>query len=134
MSIQLSKDSIDIGIVTRNAGPMLEFYRDVVGCEFQGEMSTPTTTMQRLLCGTTVVKIVTPTNLSDIEAPPGGIGGASGIRYWTISVTNLDEMAQKCADAGRPVPVKPTEIRPGVRIAMVEDPDGNWLEFLETSG
>ena len=23
------------------------------------------------------------------------------------------------------------EIRPGVRIAMVSDPDGNWVEFLQ---
>jgi hypothetical protein len=23
------------------------------------------------------------------------------------------------------------EIRPGVRIAMVADPDGNWVEFLQ---
>jgi hypothetical protein len=25
----------------------------------------------------------------------------------------------------------PREIRPGIRIAIVEDPDGNWVEFLE---
>jgi hypothetical protein len=23
-----------------------------------------------------------------------------------------------------------TEIRPGIEIAIVEDPDGNWVEFL----
>jgi predicted enzyme related to lactoylglutathione lyase len=27
----------------------------------------------------------------------------------------------------------PTEIRPGVRIAMIEDPDGNWVELLENT-
>ena len=26
-----------------------------------------------------------------------------------------------------------TEIRPGVTISMVEDPDGNWVEFLQAS-
>jgi hypothetical protein len=26
-----------------------------------------------------------------------------------------------------------TELRPGIRIAMVADPDGNWVEFLEES-
>ena len=41
MTIELSKDSIDLGIVTRNPGPMLEFYRDVLGFEFQGEMPVP---------------------------------------------------------------------------------------------
>jgi hypothetical protein len=26
-----------------------------------------------------------------------------------------------------------TELRPGITIAMVEDPDGNWVEFLTGS-
>jgi predicted enzyme related to lactoylglutathione lyase len=29
------------------------------------------------------------------------------------------------------VAVPPLEIQAGVRIAMVEDPDGNWVEFLQ---
>ena len=67
-------------------------------------------------------------------APPGGLGGATGYRYWTISVSNLDELVGACGDGGYKVAVPPTEIRPGIKIAMVEDPDGNWVEFLETSG
>ena len=39
----------------------------------------------------------------------------------------------RCAGAGRKVVVEPREIRPGVRISMVEDPDGNWVEFLEVT-
>jgi len=31
------------------------------------------------------------------------------------------------------VAIAPVTICPGVTIAMVEDPDGNWVEFLETS-
>jgi hypothetical protein len=27
--------------------------------------------------------------------------------------------------------VKVTTIRPGITISMVEDPDGNWVEFLQ---
>ena len=46
---------------------------------------------------------------------------------------NLDGIAQQCKDGGYKVTVEPREIRPGVRIAMVEDPDGNWVEFLETN-
>ncbi len=134
MGIELNKDSIDLGIVTRNGDAMLAFYRDVLGFDYEGEMQMPGGgVMQRLHCGTSLIKIVTPGNLSDAEAAGGGIAGATGYRYWTISVTNLDDLAKECQDAGRPVPVAPTEIRPGVRIAMVEDPDGNWVEFLETS-
>ena len=41
------------------------------------------------------------------------------------------DFAQACADAGYAVKVKVTTIRPGITISMVEDPDGNWVEFLQ---
>jgi catechol 2,3-dioxygenase-like lactoylglutathione lyase family enzyme len=54
----------------------------------------------------------------------------SGYRYWTMTVSNLSEMVQACTEAGAKVAVKERELRPGVKIAIVEDPDGNWVEFL----
>ena len=89
--------------------------------------------MYRLLCGTTLVKLVAPAHGAAGAAPPGGIQGAYGYRYWTISVPNLDELTRRCAAAGRKVVDEPREIRPGVRISMIEDPDGNWVEFLEVA-
>jgi catechol 2,3-dioxygenase-like lactoylglutathione lyase family enzyme len=134
MSLTLAKDSVDLGIVTRNPEPMLAFYRDLLGLDYQAEMPMPGGgSMHRLLCGTSLIKLVTPGNLTATEAPPGGIAGASGYRYWTITVANLDALAELCTEAGVPVTIPPTEIRPGVRIAMVEDPDGNWVEFIENA-
>lgn len=133
MTIALNKDSIDIGIVVKDAEAALGFYRDTLGFEDTGSMPLPGGggTMYRLLCGTTLVKLVAPEAELAAAAPPGGIQGAYGYRYWTISVPNLDEITDRCAAAGRKVVVKPREIRAGVRISMVEDPDGNWVEFLE---
>lgn len=134
MTIELTKDSIDLGIVTRTPAPMLAFYRDTLGLDYQGEMQMPGGgSMHRLLCGTSLIKLYTPGNLSDKNAVPGGIPGATGYRYWTLSVANLDALTTACAEAGARVAVRPTEIRPGVRIAIVEDPDGNWVEFLQTA-
>ena len=87
-------------------------------------------TMYRLLCGTSLIKLVAPKEAPPATAPPGGIPGATGYRYWTISVSNLDEITARCAEAGRRVVIAPRDIRAGVRISIVEDPDGNWLEFL----
>ena len=131
MTIELTKDSVDLGIVTRNPDAMLSFYRDTLGLEFEGEMQMPGGgNMLRLLCGTSMIKIVTPGNLSENDAAPGGIPGATGYRYFTISVSNVDELTQRCEDAGSSVAVPPTEIRAGVKISIVTDPDGNWVEFL----
>jgi len=67
------------------------------------------------------------------EAKParGGIAGASGYRYWTMSVTNLQEITDAVAAAGYKVRIPVMEIAPGTKISMVEDPDGNWVEFLD---
>jgi glyoxylase I family protein len=135
MTIALTKDSIDIGIVVKDAEAALGFYRDTLGFTDTGSMAMPGGggTMYRLLCGTTLVKLVAPETALSESAPAGGIQGAYGYRYWTISISNLDAVTDACTAAGRKVVVKPREIRPGVRISIVEDPDGNWVEFLEVA-
>lgn len=130
MTIKLTKDSIDLGIVTANPEAMTAFYRDVLGFEDDGQMALPNASMVRLRCGTSVIKLVTNEKPPAASAPPGGIGGATGYRYWTISVANLQEIVDACERAERRIVVPITEIRPGVAIAIVEDPDRNWVEFL----
>ena len=134
MGIQLTKDSIDLGIIIKDSEKSLAFYRDTLGFKHEGDMPMGGgTTMHRLLCGTSLIKLLSPGTKPPAEAAPGGIQGATGYRYWTISVSNLDDLVKECEAKGYNVPVQPREIRPGVRIAMVEDPDGNWVEFLQTS-
>ena len=135
MALELTKDSIDLGIVTGRPDEMVAFYRDVLGFDDRGTSPLPGGprsggTMYRLMCGTSLIKIVAPHNPPGLVAAPGGIGAATGYRYWTISVSNLHEAVAACQAAGTPVAVAPTEIRPGVTIAIVEDPDGNWVELL----
>ena len=131
MSVELTKDSIDLGIVVQDAEASLRFYRDVLGLEDQGEMPMPGGTMHRLLCGTSLIKLVSLSKAPGASAPPGGIAGATGYRYWTISVSNLDEVTASAEKAGRKVVISPREIRPGLKISMIEDPDGNWVELLQ---
>lgn len=132
MSANISKQGIDLGIVTSKPAEALKFYRDTVGLPYMEELAMPGgMTMHRLKAGDSVIKIVSMAKAPAAVAPPGGIQGATGYRYWTITVTNLNELAKRCADAGYKVPISPREIRPGVAIAMVEDPDGNWVEFLQ---
>jgi len=133
MALKTTKDSIDLGIVTTNGPAMLAFYKDVLGLPHQGDMPMPGGgTMHRLLCGTSLIKLVVPGKAPAAKPAPGGLAGATGYRYWTISVANLDECVAAAKAAGRTIPVPRTAIRPGIEIAMIEDPDGNWVELLET--
>lgn len=133
MALKTTKDSIDLGIITTNGPAMLAFYRDVLGLAHQGDMPMPTGgLMHRLLCGTSLIKIVVPDKAPANQPAPGGLAGGTGYRYWTISVSNLDEVVAAAKRAGRPIPIPRRTVRPGVEIAMIEDPDGNWVELLET--
>ena len=131
MGVKLTKQAIDLGIVTTNGPAMLAFYRDVLGFTYLREMPMPggSGVMHQLACGDSVIKLVV-SEKSPAKAPPGGIPGGTGYRYWTISVSNIAELLSDAAAAGHKVVVPARDIRPGVTIAIVEDPDGNWVEFL----
>ncbi len=136
MGLRLAGGGIALGIVVADSEEALGFYRDFLGLEHVEDLPMPIGsggTMHRLQCGDSQLKLV-----RFDEQPPSatgrGIDGALGYRYVTLSVTNLDEMAAACADAGVPVATPVTEIRPGVRVMIIEDPDGNWVELIERAG
>lgn len=132
MLVQLAKNAIDLGIVTSNADAMVGFYRDLLG--FREEPSTPFPMggkMHRLWCGESLIKIVAPDPAPSVSPPAGQIASASGYRYWTMIVENLEEVMSKCEVAGVKIAVPLREARPGVTIGIVEDPDGNLVEFVK---
>lgn len=131
MGVQLTKQSIDLGIITTNGAAMLAFYRDFLGLKYLRDVPMPggAGTMHQMLCGDSMVKLVVLEKTPAV-APPGGISGATGYRYWTISVSNMAELLEACPSLGYKVVMKEQEIRPGITIAIVADPDGNWVEFL----
>jgi glyoxylase I family protein len=131
MNFSLAKDSIDLGIITQNPEAALAFYRDTVGLEHVGEMTLPGITVQQLMCGTSMIKLVVHDDAPPAVAPEGGPAGATGYRYWTITVNNLEEITNRCSAAGYTLAMPITEFRPGTTISIVEDPDGNWVEFVQ---
>jgi catechol 2,3-dioxygenase-like lactoylglutathione lyase family enzyme len=130
MGVELKKAAIDLGIVTTNGPAMLAFYRDTLGLKYLREMPMPGGgLMHQLGCGDSVIKLVV-LDATPAQAAPGGIQGATGYRYLTMTVTNITEIMQACVSQGHKIAVKERELRPGVHIGIVADPDGNWVEFL----
>jgi catechol 2,3-dioxygenase-like lactoylglutathione lyase family enzyme len=72
MPVNICKDSIDLGIVTKNSAALIKFYRDTLGLEQTGEQDMPGGGhMTRLMAGTTTVKIVVNGKDPKGEAAPG---------------------------------------------------------------
>lgn len=136
MAAELRKDSIDLGIVIKDSDASLAFYCGVLGFEHLGDTPMPAGmngTMHRLMCGSSMIKLVKLDDTPATSAPPGGITGATGIRYFTMQVTNLAQVTEDCKSAGSTAVIDQAEIRPGVSISIVTDPDGNWVEFLQST-
>lgn len=129
MGMKPGKNCVDIGIVVKDIGKSLAFYQDLLGLEKIGETPLWFGTMHRMGFGDSFVKIIDPN-----EPPPAGTQGldkALGFRYLTFQITNIDEMCAECEKAGIPFDLTKRELMPGVTIAMVQDPDGNVVEFVQ---
>jgi predicted enzyme related to lactoylglutathione lyase len=132
MALTINKPAIDIGIITRQPEAMMAFYQQLLGLPLEATIPMPGGgTMRRLKVGDSVVKIIDTEPEPPADAVPGGIRAATGYRYWTIHISGLTEALQEIKEAGHKILVGPKVIREGVTIAMVEDPDGNWVELLE---
>ena len=125
------KDSLDLGIVVSDIKASLNFYQNLLGLEFVGITPVWFGTMHRLRFGTSDFKLIEPQKVP----PKGAIGLESqvGFRYVTFQVKNLSEFCSELKSKGIEFALPERETRPGVRIAMVKDPDGNIVEFVERS-
>jgi catechol 2,3-dioxygenase-like lactoylglutathione lyase family enzyme len=129
--MQLAKDSLDLGILVSDIEASLHFYRELLGLKFIEKIPVWFGTMYRLRFGNSDFKLVDPT----VRPPKGPVGleGQLGFRYVTFVIKNLSNLCRELQSKGIEFEVPEKEIRPGSRIAMVRDPDGNIVEFVERS-
>ncbi len=124
-----AKDSLDLGILVSDIKASLNFYQNILGLEFVGITPVWFGTMHRLRFGTSDFKLVDPKTV-----PPKGVIGLEkqlGFRYVTFVIKNLTELCSELKGKGIEFALPETEVRPGIRVAMVKDPDGNIVEFVE---
>ena len=131
MVIELSKAALDVGIVTTNFEAMMAFYVDGLGFTPTEASSHPGAgTVQRLDLGHSILRLLavetTPPNRS-----PDGLRDSTGIRFLSINVVDIDQAHAACVASGVNVVGPPSELRPGVFTVRSQDPDGNWIEFLQ---
>ena len=119
---------IDLGIVVTDGDAAVRFYTEVLGLKLEGSNPAGDATMYRVSCGTSQLKLIAP-NTTPTALPKAELFGMVGYRYLTITVDDVDAMVAVCEAAGHPVVIPSRDLGP-VRIVMVEDPDGNRVEFL----
>ncbi len=131
MGIGLSKQALDVGIVTTNFEKMMDFYVGALGFVPTEANTYPGAgTVQRLDIGDSILRLLAV----ETEPPhtsPDGLRDSTGIRYLTLNVSDINEAHAACQSAGVHVVGPPAELRPGVFSVRAQDPDGNWIEFMQ---
>ena len=125
------KQNIDLGIVVSDPTECLHFYRDILGLEKTEEITMGLGTLHRLQYCNSDVKLLVPKEAK--QSGPEGLQAQEGIRYFTMVISNIKEVVTKLTEENVPFEIPLTEIRPGTTIAMVRDPAGNVLEFVQRS-
>ena len=126
-----SKDAVDVGLLVSDLPSSLQFYKDLLGLQLIETVPVRLGTMHRLRFGASDFKLIEPK-----PAPPKGPAGLEtqlGFRYITFPIQNLTEVCARLKENNIEF-ISEREIRPGVRIALVKDPEGNVIELLERKG
>ena len=136
---------MQVGLVPADLERSLVFYREVIGLPYRGAL--------RVAAGRTLHQFDadalggptggTGATLKLVELGPGdgvpagrtgpteSFTGAVGIGWITLDVEDLDPIVVRASDAGAVWQLPVTQFRPGLRVAIVEDPDGNAVELVE---
>jgi catechol 2,3-dioxygenase-like lactoylglutathione lyase family enzyme len=129
MVLTPEKDSVDVLIVVSDIKRSLHFYEGTLGLVKTQVVQTPFGNVHRLRYGTSLIKIMDPTHVP----PPAPIGLEKqlGIRCVSFVVRGLADVCATLKAQGVEFTVAETQVLPDTRIAMVKDPDGNIIEFVE---
>jgi predicted enzyme related to lactoylglutathione lyase len=121
----------EVGIVSADR-TVVDFFADVFGLEELPPAEHSVGTLHRLRSPGAVIKVMVP------REPPKPTDGepflaVNGIRYLSMWVADLDGVLERCTARGGSLLFGPFEHEPGVRLAVVQDPDGNTIEVMEAA-
>ncbi|MDF1604654.1 VOC family protein [Nocardioides sp. YIM 152315] len=128
----LVRGVLDVGIVVSDLDHALAIYRDALELPVAARMDVPGVgELVALEAGRSRLRLVRLTDPPPHQVVPGGVrGGASGIRYVGLEVTDLAARHAACTRAGATTVMPPTTIGPTL-VCTLADPDGTCIELME---
>jgi len=87
--------------------------------------------IRRFQVGDSILRIVVAEKEPLFKASTEGFISQTGLRYLTLTITNLDDLIARAKKCGFEVPVDIMTLRPGTRVAQIQDPDGNTVELMQ---
>jgi predicted enzyme related to lactoylglutathione lyase len=121
---------LETGIVSTDTA-LVAFYAEVFGLEAIEPDVYPTGALYRLFIPGGFVKVFVPAETPAPGPTSERFTDLTGIRYFTAHVDDLDGVVERATARDGTVVMPAFELRPGVRLAIISDPDGNTIEVAE---
>lgn len=135
----------EIGITVEDLDRELAFYTGVLGLRVVSEIDVPGERSARAGLapdGYRIVRLETPSGerikLAQPARAPEDVPPASyamqrkGAAYLTFIVEDVDALHARLVERGIPIRSRgKVEVRPGLWLVLVADPEGNYVEFLQ---
>ena len=134
MPVPTPRIAIDVGLMVTNMERSLHFYRDLIGLAVVAEITTTLIGKGRMLQlkhGDSLLKLV---ELENIPPRQGSPDVGLGYRYITLLVADINKIMTTLEQEPVAMVVPVTQLTNGATIAMVTDPDGNIVEFVQEIG
>jgi len=138
----LGKPSLNVVITVSDMDKATEFYGDVLGLEPMSPIPFSDKTadvffpqavvMQRFKVGTHEIKLLP--GLDSTKKQEGGIDNAIGFRMVNYPIIDIDAFKARLKAHGYPEPEINAMANTPYRFGLMEDPDGNTVEFFYYEG
>lgn len=122
--------NLEAGFVSAD-GRLVEFFTDVFQLEAMAPIEAGPGTLHRFPIDGAVLKVMVPKQTPVATEPVSPFFAASGLRYLTLTVDDLDGLLERAGVAGGQLRHGPSELGGGARIAILEDVEGNAYELVE---
>lgn len=142
VGVDLVGDTVQVGLTVGRLEASLAFYRNLLGLELLTTSQVPGAgTITQIGRGPVRLNLFSGGDHRPAPNHPGGVGpapqggwmpgGQFGIRWFTFKVDDLAGIMSRAAALGYEVAVPLIEASPNSKFAILRDPDGNSVEFVE---
>jgi predicted enzyme related to lactoylglutathione lyase len=128
----MAVSKFEVGFVSASTG-QVTFLKEVFELEPLDEVPAGPGVLYRFNAPGGVIKVMVPKREPKALDPPRPFYSAAGLRYLTVYVDDLDAVLARAAERGGRVQHGPIDLGRGVRLAIIEDPDGNPFEVVHNS-
>ena len=122
---------IEVALVCHTSA-IVDFLAEVFEVESEQPMDTPVGVLYRIELPGATLKVMVPPDLPNPGPAQSPYEGA-GLRYLTLYVDALEPTVERALARGAELLAGPLDTHPGVRLSLMRDPFGNYMEVVHST-